>query len=181
MKILVWGASVLGLVALGAPRAQAQAGCVSASTAVTAIRLGGVRNATVNFSGGPNYAPGSFDAVPLLTTMVTVGGSAPGCLVATLSTLPQPADNAIVFQVRVDGVPMEGHHPNLFGFGTPAVSDPNQVDVFYDANRMASYTFFRRVTPGPHRVDVLFAGCCSAGTGIGAGVVEAATLVVEHP
>jgi hypothetical protein len=181
MRILVWGASVLGLVALGAPSAHAQAGCASASTAVTAIRLGGVRNATVNFTGGPDYAPGAFDAAPLLTTIVNVGGSAPGCLVATLSTLPRPADNQIVFQVRVDGVPMEGHHPNLFGAGTPAVSDPNLVDEYYDSNRMASYTFFRRVTPGPHRVDVLFAGCCSAATGIGAGAVDAATLVLAHP
>lgn len=179
-RILVWGASVLGLVALGAESARAQVNCASASTAVTAVRLGGVRNATVNFSGGPDYAPGAFDAAPLLTTIVNVGGTAPGCLVATLSTLPRPADNHIVYQVRVDGVPMEGH-ANLFGFGTPAVSDPNMVDEFYDTNRMASYTFFRRVNPGPHRVDVLFAGCCSAGTGIGAGAVDAATLVLTHP
>lgn len=175
--------SVLGLLLTLAEVADAQEKCSSAAGRVTNIRLGGPREATVDFAGSDDETVprGSFDSVPLLRTVVSVGGDAPGCLVATLSTLPRPADNQIVFQVRVDGVPMEGHHNDLFGFGTPAVSDPNLVDEFYDANRMASYTFFRRVAPGLHLVEVLFAGCCSGTTGAAQGTVDAATLSLQHP
>ena len=75
---------------------------------------------------------------------------------------------------------MEGHDPDLFGFGTPAVSDPNQTDLFLDVPRMASDSFFKRVSPGAHLVEVLFAGCCSGTTGVEAGTVTAATLTLEH-
>src|SRR5687768_15602898 len=42
---------------------------------------------------------------PLLTTTIDAGE---GCLVAHLSGQARITDNYIVFQVRVDGVPMEG-------------------------------------------------------------------------
>jgi hypothetical protein len=103
------------------------------------------------------------------------------CLVTHLSTFPFPADNHIVFQVRVDGTPMEGHDRDLFGFGVPAVSDPNRTDVFVDVPRMASYTFFAPVKPGVHKVEVLFAGCCSGTTGSSNGsVVTGATLTLQY-
>jgi hypothetical protein len=149
---------------------------------VAALSLSGPREATIDFAGDnldPHLIPpGSFDPAPLLNLNVRTEGR---CLVAHLSTFPFPADNHIVFQVLVDGTPMEGHHPDLFGFGVPAVSDPNRTDAFVDVPRMASYTFFKRVDPGVHTVEVLFAGCCSGTTGVSNGsVVAGATLTLQY-
>lgn len=149
---------------------------------VAASSLAEPREATIDFAGDnldPHLIPpGSFDPVPLLNLNVRTAGK---CLVAHLSTFPFPADNHIVFQVRVDGTPMEGHHPNLFGLGVPAVSDPNRTDAFVDVPRMASYTFFTPVEPGVHKVEVLFAGCCSGTTGLSNGsVVAGATLTLQY-
>jgi hypothetical protein len=149
---------------------------------VAASSLGAPREATIDFAGDDEdphlIPPGSFDPIPLLNMNVRTSSK---CLVAHLSTFPFPADNHIVFQVRVDGIPMEGHHPNLFGFGVPAVSDPNRTDEFVDVPRMASYTFFKPVNPGVHKVEVLFAGCCSGTTGVSNGsVVTGATLTLQY-
>ena len=152
--------------------------CESVSTSVKAIRLVGSRYATVNFTGGGGRPAGSFDPVPLLSTKVFV--THPTCLVAHFSAMAHLADNHIVFQVRVDDVPMQGHDPDLFGTGTSAVSDPNQTDAFYDVPRMVAYNFFQQVGTGVHTVEVLFAGCCSASSGIGAGLVSAAVLTLEY-
>jgi hypothetical protein len=155
-----------------------QVECESISTRVKAIRLVGSRDATVNFTGGGGRPAGSFDPVPLLSTKVDV--TRPTCLVAHFSAMAHPADNHMVFQVRVDGIPMQGHDLDLFGTGTAAVSDPNQTDVYYDVPRMVAYSFFQRVGAGIHTVEVLFAGCCSALTGIGDGLVSAAVLTLEY-
>lgn len=103
---------------------------------------------------------GGLDPTPLLHTTVQVSGEEPSCLVVNFSTMAVPLDNFIVFQVRVDGVPMEGHVVGLGGFATPVVFDPEETDK--NLPRMAAYTFFKKVEPGPHRVEVFFAGCCSA-------------------
>ena len=150
-----------------------QVACTSKPKNVKAVSIASLHIANVNFTSG-----GVFDPVPLLTTTVTVGGGNLSCLVAHFSAIPRPTDNHIVFQVRVDGEPMEGHVPDLFGTGTPAVSDPNQTDEFIDVQRMVAYTFFKQVKPGDHTVEVLFAACCSAGSGVGITFVDAAVLTL---
>ena len=108
-----------------------------------------------------NYPPdgqGHFDS--LMTTAISVGGQGRSCLVAHFSTMAYPLDNAIVFQVRVDGKPMKGHLSSVANVPTPAVFDPEETDL--NLPRMVSYTFFDQVSPGPHQVEVRFAGCCSA-------------------
>jgi hypothetical protein len=102
---------------------------------------------------------GGLDTTPLLQTTVNVSGQGRGCLVVNFSTMALPLDDDVVFQVRVDGVPMEGHLSGFDGFATPVVADPEETDQ--NRPRMAAYTFFKEVEPGPHRVEVLFAGCCS--------------------
>lgn len=155
--------------------------CSSTLGHVTAVSLSAPREATIDFAGGGQTPPGSFDPVPLLNATIQLNGRRPGCLIAHFSNIPQPADNHVVYQVRVDGVPMEGHNPNLFGFGTAAVSDPNRTDEFVDVPRMASYTFFATIEPGEHIVEVLFAGCCSGTTGNSTGtVVAGATLTLQY-
>lgn len=74
---------------------------------------------------------------------------------------------------------MQGHDPDLLGLRAPGVSDPNQIDVmFYDVPRMVAYNFFQQVGAGVHTVDILFAGCCSASTGFGQGLVNTAVLTL---
>jgi hypothetical protein len=110
---------------------------------------------TFNF---PADGQGHFDS--LMATTVNVGGERPSCLVAHFSTMAYPLDNAIVFQVRVDGQPMQGHLGAVANVPTSAVFDPEETDQ--NLPRMVSYTFFEQVSPGLHEVEVLFAGCCSA-------------------
>lgn len=152
-----------------------QVECQNTVKKVKAVSSRGVHIANVNFTA----SGGNFDPVPLLKTTVSVSGGKPSCLLAYLSAIPRPTDNHIVFQVRVDGVPMEGHVPDLFSTGTPAVSDPNQSDEFVDPPRMAAYNFFTEATEGEHTIEVLFAACCSP-VNLGPSYVDAATLILSY-
>lgn len=115
---------------------------------------------------------GHFDPTPLLSTTVTT--TQPGCLVASFSAVARPLDNHAVFQVRLDGAPMIGHIPGFVGVATPVVVDPEETDQ--NNLRMVAANVFARVTPGTHRVDVLYSGCCGGG---GANV-DSAVLVLHY-
>ena len=134
----------------------APTGCASAAARVKIAALQDYQPtySTFNF---PADGQGHFDS--LMTTTVSVGGEGRSCLVAHFSTMAYPLDNAIVFQVRVDGQPMKGHLSSVAGVPTPAVFDPEETDL--NLPRMVSYTFFKQVSPGIHQVEVRFAGCCS--------------------
>jgi hypothetical protein len=101
---------------------------------------------------------------PLLTTTVTVTGTGLSCIVAHLSALVRITDNYVVFQVRVDGVPMEGHLPGLGPVATPVVytaidtwiNDPASEQLS-DPTKMVAFNFFKTVKPGVHTVEVLVA------------------------
>lgn len=147
--------------------------CSSNAPKVKAVGIQSTHIANVNFSA----TNGGFDPVPLLRT--TVNLSQTGCLIAHFSAIPRPTDNHIVFQVRVDGVPMIGHVPGLFGTPTPAVSEPNQTDEWADVPRMAAYNFFKMVPAGIHTIEVLYAACCSP-VNLGPSFVDAATLTLEY-
>lgn len=96
---------------------------------------------------------------PLLTTTIDAGE---GCLVAHLSGQARITDNYIVFQVRVDGVPMEGQLP-LPLFTTPVVfvsidaGTANDDEQFIDPTKVVSYNFFTKIPKGTHTVEVLAA------------------------
>jgi len=96
----------------------------------------------------------------LLTTTIDAGR---GCLVAHLSGLARITDNYVVFQVRVDGVPMEGHLGSFVGVATPVVFvliDANSVnddEQFIDPTKVVAYNFFTRLDKGTHTVEVLAA------------------------
>ena len=113
---------------------------------------------------------------PLLTTGIDTGE---GCLVAHLSGQVRITDNYVVFQVRVDGVPMEGQVP-LPTFTTPVVfvsidSGPaNDDEQLIDPTKVVSYNFFARVPRGIHTVEVLGA----AGSNIVAPTFPTATHLV---
>jgi hypothetical protein len=170
--------------------AQAQSAVASAALAAPAACEGPVGHMKSVALPGPaatnvNYAGtnGQLEPVPLLSTSITVPGgnglfARPSCLQAQLSAMAAPIDNWVVFQVRVDGVPMIGHPasgPNTIP--VPVVSTPDDANHTYPYERPVSYTFYSEVSPGTHTVDVLWGTCCSANTG-GTPVYEvfAATL-----
>ena len=120
---------------------------------------------------------------PLLSTTITTSGPT-SCVVAHLSGLARITDNYVVFQVRIDGVPMQGH-TFLPGVNTPIVFrtiDANteyQDEQFIDPTKVVSYNFFDSVSPGEHTVEVMAA----AGSTIIAGFepsVHAFVLTLEY-
>ncbi|MEP6925470.1 MAG: hypothetical protein ABI954_13465, partial [Pyrinomonadaceae bacterium] len=137
----------------------AQIECESKSKAIKVVTVEQFQgaNAVFNF---PNDGIGHFSSTPLLSTTIDVGGRQRTCVVARFSTEALPLDNHMVFQVRVDGVPMKGHVLSFVGIPTPVVTDPEETDL--NLPRMVSHDFFAVVEPGTHRVEVLFAGCCSS-------------------
>jgi hypothetical protein len=97
---------------------------------------------------------------PLLATTILVDTE--GCVVASLSGQVRITDNFVVFQVRVDGVPLEGHAP-LPGTSTPVVfvaidaSTVNDDEQLIDPTKAVAFNFFGRLRRGTHVVEVLAA------------------------
>ncbi|AMY09359.1 hypothetical protein LuPra_02574 [Luteitalea pratensis] len=98
---------------------------------------------------------------PLLST--TIHTEADGCVIASLSGQVRITDNFVVFQVRIDGVPLQGQSP-LIGFTTPVVfvaidaSTVNDDEQFIDPTKAVAFNFFGSLPRGSHLVEVLGAG-----------------------
>lgn len=153
--------------------------CTGELNAVAAVSLGQQRRTTTVF----NHNGGTFDSPALLSTTINVKNSS--CVVVHFSANTYIADNSVVYQVRIDGVPMEGHLTSVL----PAVGNSSQpivLEAHLDSNdvktyRMSSYSFFSRVSPGTHKIEVMVAGCCSANTsGSPIVVADNATLIVQY-
>jgi hypothetical protein len=156
-RVLILAAALVATATTNA-RAQVAEECEGPTSRVKAVTLGGAffpTYATFNF---PADGVGHFDT--LMSSTVDVGpGRRPSCLIAHFSTEGYPLDNSVVYQVRVDGEPMNGHMAGSGDISTPIVFDPEETNL--NLPRMVSYTFFKKVGPGTHTVEVLFAGCCS--------------------
>ncbi len=135
-----------------------QIGCESKSKTIKVVAVENNQDADAVFNN-PGDGVGHFSSTPLLATTIEVSGRGRSCLVARFSAVARPSDNFVVYQVRVDGVPMKGHLPGFIGIATPVVVDAEETDQNLD--RMVSHDFFAVVEPGVHRIEVLFAGCCS--------------------
>ena len=155
--------------------ANQQVECDGIAKNVKAITAPGVRTTAVSLTANP----GLFDPVPLLSTRIVVGGRRPSCLFADFSAMALPQDNWVVFQVRVDGVPMRGHAAGLGGVTEPVVFDPDEggADGVF---RMVAYNFFTVVEPGEHTVEVMYAGCCSSEPFGSGAAVESPVLKLEY-
>ncbi len=101
---------------------------------------------------------------PLLSTTIFVSGRGLSCIVAHFSAMARITDNYIVFQVRVDGQPMEGHLSALPGLPPEPVVfvSLDEVSQFQDEQlsdpvKIASYNFFKQVGPGVHTIEVMVA------------------------
>jgi hypothetical protein len=167
----------LTVVALGsAPQATAQQlTCRSAAARVTTSTLPSNHAITTRFQlDTPNLQV-------LMRVPVTVAGPSPSCLVADLSALARITDNYVVFQVRVDGVPMNGHQGGYFGVADPVVPVlfDDQDEQFVDPYRILSYNFFARVRPGRHVVEVMVAAGSNIAPGLEPQVVSP-VLTLHH-
>lgn len=156
--------SLVVAVALGAAtKASAQqVQCRSNNQKVTAVSLPGNHNIYTQFQlDTPNLEL-------LLKAKVTVGGTAPSCVVAQLSAQSRITDNYVVYQVRVDGVPMEGQLGGWAGVPDPVViaTIDDADEQASDPYRMVSHSFFATVPPGNHVVEVMAA----AGSGVAPGL-----------
>jgi hypothetical protein len=162
-RILALTGCVL-LISLSEAAAQ-QIECASAAPKVKAVTLPDYHPVTTLFQfDTPNLQP-------LLTTTIVVSGStatAGSCVVAHFSTLARITDNYIVFQVRIDGVPMQGHLSAIGPYTTPGIFvsiDDAVTEQLSDPTKVVAYNFFARVRPGIHTVQVMVA----AGSGIDPG------------
>ncbi len=108
---------------------------------------------------------------PLLETSILVTGVGQSCVVAYFSAVVKPTDNYMVFQVTVDGVPMQGHTVTYPHPRTPVVIETEETDL--NQPRMVAHQFFLRVSPGVHTVTVNVAA--------GSNIVEPFYPTVEAP
>jgi hypothetical protein len=180
-------ACVVTVCGLGQGRAlAAEAECQSYTNQVKALSSG-PHHTEVNFNTDVNGVPSSigfFDPAPLLSTIIAVdGGRTRTCLIAHLSVEVAPLDNHVMFQVLVDGVPMQGH--GIFPYSVPTVQapvvwDPEETDK--NVNRMVAFNFFMPVERGAHVVEVRWAGCCgfTNGNTITIATVANAVLILKY-
>ena len=185
--------ALLLLAATLAPATSHAAECSGTIGHVTAVSLDTTKYAYVNYSA----TGGQFDSDPLISATVSVphplavvARPPPSCLIVHFSAEATALDNAIVFQVLLDGVPMQGNSPTgANGVSSPAIFEANPIIFHNDvevgrpgpAPQMLSYTLFGTVNGGSHTVKVLKANCCSAINSLVPGsYVQAATLTVEY-
>lgn len=120
----------------------------------------------------------------LISTRIYTGR---GCIIAHLSGLARITDNYVVFQVRVDGVPMKGH-TLMPGIPTQPVvycaidsgAAPLDDEQWIDPTKVFSYNLFNMVSTGTHTVEVLGAG----GNNVildNEPTVNALVLTLEYP
>ena len=155
------------LVGLPAESSAQAVTCQSSAGRIKAVSLPGNTAVTTRFQlDTPNLQT-------LLRTGVTVSGPGRSCLVVNLSAQTRITDNYVVYQVRVDGVPMEGHTGGWFGVPDPVLVTlfDDQDEQFVDPFRIVSHNFFARVPPGRHVVEVMVAGGSNIAPGLEPQVV----------
>ena len=128
--------------------------CQDVALRVKAVALPGNHNITTKFQlDTPNLQV-------LMQTAVFVLGTTPSCVVANLSALTRITDNYVVYQVRIDGVPMEGQTGGFFGVPDPVIvaTFDDEDEQLVDPYRIVSYTFFKQMPPGLHVIQLMAAG-----------------------
>ena len=168
MKLRKFSALALLLTsALAWPLKSQAAECESRSNMVKAISLPNTHFIDTQFA-----EPSILNFEPLMSTTVTVSGGGT-CLIAHFSTQTRVTDNYIVFQVLVDGVPMEGHW--ISSSGTPVVASNIEDDAeqLTDFPRIFAHNFFLEIGHGEHTVEVM--------VGAGSGIAEDNRPSVSSP
>src|SRR5262245_6396403 len=157
MKLRKIGALALLLIpALTWPLKGQADECTGQTNRVKALSLPGTHYISAQFD-----EPSILDFEPLMGTTVKVNGEKT-CLVAHFSTQARVTDNYIVFQVLVDGIPMEGHWSSATGIPVVTSNIEDYAEQLTDFPRIFAHNFFLAVEHGEHTVEVLMA----AGSGI---------------
>ena len=154
-----------------------QSECYTSSQQVTGVATATRHVAAVNFI----TTGGQFHAIPLISATVEV--TEPGsCLVVHFQPQAHPSTAYLVYQIRVNGVPMPGQRiRNLYVLGAPPAfeqpgDDPGGGEVW----PLASYTFLQIVNPGMHHIEVLYAVACLGGQPRCQRAIDSATLIVGY-
>jgi hypothetical protein len=99
-----------------------------------------------------------------MSTSISVSGTGYSCIIAHFSAMARITDNYIVFQVRVNRVPMNGHLSSIPGVPGVAVvfTSLDETSDFPDEQlsdpiKMVSYSFFKQVLPGTYTITVFAA------------------------
>jgi hypothetical protein len=153
--------------------------CSGELNAVAAVSLGEERRTTTVF----NHNGGTFDSPALLSTNIELKNN--GCVVVHFSANTFVADNNVVYQVRMDGKPLEGHItsviPTMNNTAQPIVMEGDEDGPATKTYRISSFSFFSKAPPGNHKIEVMVAGCCSGNTtGSPVVVTDNATLIVQY-
>lgn len=161
--------ALMSLGLAGAADAE-QVACRAPATRVRAVGLPGNHNINARFQ--LDMPPSNLQT--LMSATVNVSGKGSSCLIAGLSALTRITDNYVVYQVRVDGVPMEGQVGGWAGVPDPVVPVmfDDEDEQFVDPFRILSYSFFRSVAPGPHLVEVMVAAGSNIAPGLEPQVVS---------
>jgi len=154
------GSLMLGVVIFGfAPSSfAAPIVCRSTASTVKAVTDPDYHAITTRFQfDSPNLQP-------ILSTTISVSGTGYSCIIAHLSAMARITDNYIVFQVRVNRVPMDGHLSSIPAVpGVPVVftsldeTSQSQDEQLSDPIKMVSYNFFKKVVPGTYTIQVFVA------------------------
>jgi|SRR5215470_16817999 len=144
--------ALLLIPALAWPLKGQAAECTGQTNRVKALSLPGT-----HYIGAQFDEPSILDFEPLMSTTVKVNGEKT-CLVAHFSTQARVTDNYIVFQVLVDGIPMEGHWSSS-STNIPVVTSniEDYEETLTDFPRIFAHNFFLEVGHGEHTVEVLVA------------------------
>lgn len=157
-RLLLWSVTVLAVLTFAGQSFAQPIECRSNAAIVKAVADPNYYYVTTAYQfDNPNLQP-------LMSTSILVTGKGSSCIIAHFSGLARITDNYIVFQVRVDGVPMQGHLGSFAGIATPVVfvAFDEQDEQFSDPTKVVAYNFFQKVQPGVHIVEVMVA----AGSGI---------------
>ena len=164
---------------IGAPSwaTDRQSACVTPAQQVTGVATASRHVATVNFI----TTGGQFHATPLISATVEV--TEPGsCLVVQFQPKAHPDIDYLVYQMRVNRVPMDGQWDNLFVLGAPPAFEQPGFGVGRSASpqSLTTFPFLQIVDPGTYVVEVLYAVACIGGEPRCQRAIDSATLIVGH-
>ena len=184
MKTLSIGLLALALMSMGLTSpswaTERQSECYTSSQQVTGVATAARHVATVNFI----TTGGHFHSAPLIsaTVQVTQPGS---CLVVQFQPKAHPDTGYLIYQVRVNGVPMDGQWENLFVRGAPPAFEQPGFGIGRSGNpgnpqSLTTFPFLQIVGPGEYVVEVVYAVACLDRRRDCQRAIDSATLIVGY-
>ena len=181
-KSLIGVVSIVGSLLLSSPSGATdrQSACVTPAQQVTGVATTVRHVATVNFIA----TGGRFHATPLISATVEVTQPR-SCLVVQFQPKAHPDTEYLVYQVRVNGVPMQGQWESLFVRGAPPAFEQPGFGIDRSGNpgnpqSLTTFPFLQTVQPGTYVVEVLYAVACIGDQSRCERAIDSATLIVGY-